>query len=251
MSQNKNNTFEKAIQAELSAPSDSERDSEYDGVVDISHEHVDMPKLTDADIRNLSLKKLREITETMSRQCDTIKSKLWIREAAEKTKRKRVFTMPARKKFKIDSKLEKNQETKVQYEKLCRATDQASEKAKALFDKQLEQDQKITALRAERNHAQAMIEAWNNRSKSVRAQIAMLRSNVKQTQHSARKARKIAAMKVGHYNRVRKTLKHTLALVQSKSQLARKEAELKKMKKLQKVNEEKLKEITSSQAIEA
>jgi hypothetical protein len=251
MSQNKNNTSEKVIQAELNASSDSDRDSESDGAVDVSHEHDDVSKLADADIQNMSLKKLREITEKMSRQCDTIKRKLWIREAAEKTKRKRVFTMPARKKFKIDSKLKKNQETKVQYEELCRATDQASEKAKALFDKQLEQDQKITALRAERNHAQAMIEAWNNRSKSVRAQIAMLRSNVKQTQHSARKARKIAAMKVGHYNKVRKTLKHTLALVQSKSQLARKEAELKKMKKLQKVNEEKLKEITSSQAIEA
>jgi hypothetical protein len=204
------------------------------------------------DVMNaMTLDELRTVAEKMTEQYDTIKSRLWLREAVEKTrqKRKRVFSMPARKKYKIDQKLEKNQETKTQYEELCRSTDLASEEAKLLFDKKLEQDQKITALEAERDHAHAIISAWSNRSKSVRAQLAILRSNMKQTKCSARKARKLATIKLGQYNKARRALKQTLAVADSRSQLARKEAELQKIKERQKANEDKLKEIVSSTAV--
>lgn len=231
----------------LSVPIVSESDSESLGTSDNSIG----PALSEDAVKAMTLGELRIMAQKMTEQYDTIKSQLWHREAIEKTrqKRKRVFSMPARKKYKIDQKLEKNQETKTQYEELCRETDLASEEAKLLFNKKLEQDQKITALEAERDHAHAIISAWSNRSKSVRAQLAALRSNVKQTKCSARKARKLAAIKIGQYNKVRRALKQTLVVADSRSQLARKEAELRKIKERQKANEDKLKKIVSSTAV--
>ena len=231
----------------LSVPIVSESDSES---LDTTDNSIG-PILSEDAVKAMTLDELRTMAQKMSEQNDTIKSQLWLREAAEKTrhKRKRFFSMPSRKKYKVDRKLEKNQETKTQYEELCRETDLASEEARLLFNKKLEQDQKITALEAERDHAHAIISAWSNRSKSVRAQLATLRSSIKQTKCSARKARKLAAIKIGQYNKVRRALKQTLAVSDSKSQLARKEAELRKIKERQKAQEDKLKKIVSDTAV--
>ena len=73
-----------------------------------------VPVLSEDAVKAMTLDELRIMAQKATEQYDTIKSQLWHREAIEKTrqKRKRVFAMPSRKKYKIDQKLEKNQETK-------------------------------------------------------------------------------------------------------------------------------------------
>lgn len=213
----------------LSVPQDSKSDSDTNGTDNIVRNIADS---TGAE--KMSLDDLKEMLGELTRQCDDTKSAIWKKEAAEKAnhKRKRIFVISTRKKYKVDEQLYANEETKHTYDALCRKTDSASKEAMDLYEKQLEYERKIIALKSERDHAQSMVAAWAKRVKVVREQLGQMRDSAKKSVISARKAKKIAADRVSQYNKVRRALKHKVALSHNKAQLKRKEAELAKIKKL-------------------
>lgn len=217
----------------LNVPKDSKSDSDTNGANDIVKNIADS-----ADAEKMSLDDLKKMLGELTRQCDDTKSAIWKKEAAEKAnqKRKRIFVISARKKYKVDEQLHTNEETKHTYDALCRKTDSASKEAMDLYEKQLEYERKIIALKSERDHAQSMVAAWAKRLKIVREQLGQMRDSAKETVISARKAKKIAAFRVSQYVKVRRALKHKVALTHNKAQLKRKEAELAKIKKLHEKN---------------
>lgn len=197
---------------------------------------------TDDNVSNdpyqLSVDQLKSLAEDLSKRCEEVTSILWHKKASEEAskKRKRVFTMPLRKKYKNDRQLEANQETKMKYQDICHKTDQASQNAIHLNNLQLQLDKKLLALTSERDHAQTMVAVWSKRLKSVRAQLVDTKNEKTKTLESARKARKVAADSVKNYNMVRRTLKQKVSMAQHAALLAKKEEEIRRLKQMQDTN---------------
>lgn len=191
---------------------------------------------SESNIKDMTVEALEKIKSELSTQCEKIKSEIWSRQARQKVlqKRKRQVRMPLRKKYKVDRMLQKNQTTKSTFEELSRETDDASQEARQLYAKRFEQEQKIMALRAELVHNQRLIAVHNERNKTIRAQIADSRTQFKKMQIMERAAIKKNRDMNKKYKKVRRVLKKQALRDKTAIQLARKQAELDKIKNIAK-----------------
>ena len=193
------------------------------------------------NIKEMSVEDLKKTCDSLTKQNERVKAELWDREAKEKAqrKRKRVFTLPERKKYKVDKKLEEHKDTKEDYEQIRSKTDTTTDTARELYEKQLEQEKNILSLQSQRDHSQTMVVVWTKRLKTIRSQLAVARAAQKKTQVAARKAKAAAAMQVRQYKKMRRVLKQKVSLMDNAAQLAKKEAELESLKRKQQARLEK------------
>ena len=195
---------------------------------------VSAPDSWGPNVKDMTVEALEKIKSELSTQCEKIKSELWSRQAMQKVlqKRKRQVRMPLRKKYKVDRILQRNQTTKSTFEELSRETDNASQEARQMYTKRMEQEQKIMALRAELVHNQRLIAVHNERNKTIRAQIATSRTQFKKMQIMERAAIKKNKDMNQKYKKVRRVLKKQVLRDRTAMQLARKQAELDKIKNI-------------------
>lgn len=221
----------------------------YDDIGDEQHGSlISDSELPPPNLKDMTSDALETIKSKLSAQCEKIKSELWSRQAREKVlqKRKRHVKMPLRKKYKIDRILKTNQTTKSTFEEVSRVTDDASQEAQQWHAKRFEQEQKIMALRAELDHNQRLITVHNKRNKSIRAQIAESRTQYKKIQIKERAAIKKNRDMNKKYKEVRRALKQQALREKTAIQLARKQAELDKIKNIAKELESQAPPVQSS-----
>jgi len=187
------------------------------------------------NVKGMSVEDLKKTCDTLTKQNERVKAELWDREAIEKAqcKRKRVFMLPERKRYKVDKKLEEHKDTKEDYEQIRSKTDTTTDTARELYEKQLEQEKNILSLQSQRDHSQTMVVVWTKRLKTIRSQLAVARASQKKTQVAARKAKAAAAVQVRRYKQMRRVLKHKVSLMDNAAHLAKKEAELESLKRKQ------------------
>ena len=193
---------------------------------------VSAPDSWEPNIKDMTLDDLERKKSELSTQCEKIKSELWSRQAMQKVlqKRKRQVRMPSRKKYKVDRILQKNQATKSTFEEWSRVTDDASVEARQMYAKRIDQELKIMALRTELVHNQRLIAVHNERNKTIRAHIANSRAQFKKMQVMERAAIKKNRDMNKQYKKVRRALKQRALRDKTAVQVARKQAELDKIK---------------------
>lgn len=195
--------------------------------------------MTAEGLENMTAEGLEKIMSELSAQCEKIKSELWSRQARQKVlqKRKRRVRMPSRKKYKVDLLLQTNQATKSTFQEWSRVTDDASVEARQMYAKRIDQELKIMALRTELVHNQRLIAVHNERNKNIRAHIANSRTQFKKMQIMERTAIKKNRDMNKRYKKVRRALKQRALRDKTAVQVARKQAELDKIKDIAKALE--------------